>query len=75
MGEVAPGGAGRPGKKRVFALVHKSRGGDIVDRRTVHLLIEIKIKAIARGGARRYVGPTVRCGVQRGGLACVAVRP
>ncbi len=44
--EVALAGAGRAEEERVFAPLDKSRGGEIVDQRAVHLLVEIEIKRV-----------------------------
>ena len=46
--EVALAGAGRAEKERVFALADEAGGGQFVDERTIHLLVEIEIKAVER---------------------------
>ena len=37
-----------PEKERIFALRDKATGGQVVDERAIHLLVEIKVKAIER---------------------------
>ena len=44
--EVTLAGAGRPEEEDVVALGDEARGGELVDERPIHLLVEIKVKGV-----------------------------
>ena len=48
LGEMALAGAGRAEEERVLALLDEAGGGEVVDQRAIHLLVEIEIKAVER---------------------------
>ena len=48
LGEMALAGAWRAEKERVFALRDEAAGGQLVDQRAVHLLVEIEIEGVER---------------------------
>ena len=48
LGEVALPGAGWPEKERVLALRDEAAGGELVDQRAIHLLVEIEIEGVER---------------------------
>ena len=54
--QVAFAGAGRAEEKDVLALGDEARGGELVDERAIHLLVEIEIK-----GVERALGVTEAC--------------
>jgi hypothetical protein len=54
--EMALTSTGRAEKKRIFPLLDEARGGEFVDQRAVHLLVEIEIEAV-----KRAVGITEAC--------------
>ena len=45
---MALAGAGRTEEERVFALGDEARGGELVDQRAIHLLVEIEIEGVER---------------------------
>ena len=46
--EVALAGAGWAEKERILPLGDEARGGELVDERAIHLLVEIEIKIVER---------------------------
>ena len=46
--QVALAGAGRPEEEHVLPLRNETRGGELVDERPIHLLVEIKVKGVER---------------------------
>ena len=48
LGQMALAGARRAEEERVLALLDEARGGQLVDERAVHLLVEVKIKGLER---------------------------
>src|SRR3981081_755315 len=46
LSEMALARAGRAQKEDVLALADEARGGQVVDERTIHLLVEIEVKAV-----------------------------
>ena len=45
LGEMTFAGARRAEKERVFALRDEAAGGQVVDQRAIHLLVEVEIEA------------------------------
>ena len=48
LGQMALAGARWPKEKDVLALLNETGGGQLVDQRPVHLLVEIQIKGVQR---------------------------
>lgn len=48
LSQVALAGARRAEHEHILALTDKARGGQLVDERTIHLLVEIEIKVVER---------------------------
>ncbi len=46
--QMALPGAGRAEEERVFALLDEAAGGQLVDERPIHLLVEIEVEAVER---------------------------
>ena len=63
LGEVALAGAGRAEEERVLALRDEARGGELVDQRAVHLLVEVEVEAVER--AVRVAEARPACGGAR----------
>ena len=48
LGEMALAGAGRAEEEHVLALGDEARGGELVDERAIHLLVEIEVEGVER---------------------------
>ena len=71
--EMALAGARRAEEERVFALADEAGGGELVEQRAIHLLVEVEIEAVERAIGIAEAAPVCGAG-QRAGLAGAAVR-